>query len=234
MAEPSYAKVLVDGTEVGVNAYRIENSNYFKLRDIAKALDFGVWFDEESNIVNIETDIGYNPKYTGKREVEAEPVIQLTPLQKSVSVEVDNKKQFDLGKSNTEQFKATITFVEIIRGEKAAEKVKSADVHNPATGIGKEYLLAWVRAKITDSKDKKTVTLSDIRTNLNCYSSDGFKYPPSNPKNLNPVYEQPTVIGDTVEGWVAFAVDRTDPEPTVQIGGANIDDGNSAWFRLYD
>jgi len=229
-AEPTLSKVYVDGKQVSVEAYQIDDANYFKLRDFAKAVDVGVWYDEDRDRINIETDIGYDPKYTGVRK-EASQV--LTPLQRSLSVDVDNSKYFNLGESATQNYSATITIVELIRGDEAANIVKTASVHNPSAGIGKEYILAWVRAKINDSKDKKNVVLSDIRVNMNCYSSDGVIYPVSNPTNINPINEQPKEVGATVEGWVAFVVDRNDPEPRVQIGTLT-DGSDPAWFALFD
>ena len=230
LAEPATSRVYVDGKEVSVEAYQIEDTNYFKLRDFAQAVDVGVWYDEDRDRVYIETDIGYDPKYTGVRE---EPKITLTPLQKSISVEIDNKKQFDIGLSETQSFSATFTIVELKRGEEAADIVKTASVYNPSAGIGKEYILAWVRAKITDSKDKKNVVLSDIRVNMHCYSMDEILYPVSNPANINPVNEQPKDVGSTVEGWVAFVVDKNDPEPRIQFG-ALAGTSEPAWFTLYD
>ncbi|MCL2058549.1 MAG: hypothetical protein FWH01_05755 [Oscillospiraceae bacterium] len=228
-ALPTTSRVFVDGGEIFAEAFLIEEANYFKLRDVARALDIGVWYDEDRDHVYIETDIGYDPRYTGVRE-EATNVIG---LKRSLTVDVDNKKSFDLGESATQGYSASFTIVEIIRGEEAAEIIKTASAHNPSAGIGKEFILAWVRAKITDSKDNKSVVLSDIRVNMHCYSTDGVIYPVSNPSNINPINEQPREIGDSVEGWIAFAVNRNDHEPRIQFGTLAGDE-ELAWFALYN
>jgi hypothetical protein len=62
---PSTHKVTVDGASVDISGYNIEGSNYFKLRDIAAAVDFGVWYDESESAVRVETDRGYDAEYTG-------------------------------------------------------------------------------------------------------------------------------------------------------------------------
>ena len=57
------SKVLVDGKEVKFEAYKINNNNYFKLRDIAYALTnygvggnfFNVKWDGTRNMINLET-----------------------------------------------------------------------------------------------------------------------------------------------------------------------------------
>jgi len=49
----------VNGKEVSVTAYNIGGSNYFKLRDIAAAIDFAVTWDANLNKVGINTEKGY-------------------------------------------------------------------------------------------------------------------------------------------------------------------------------
>ena len=234
-ATPSSSSVFVDGKEIYTDAFLIEGANYFKLRDIAKALNVGVWYDEYKDNVYVETDIDYDPQYTGVRETvqQIQPQVQITPFQKSLTVDVDNKKQFDLEASATRNYSAAITIIELIRGEEAANTIKAASVHNPSAGLGKEFVLALVRAKVKETSDKKNVVLADIRLNMHCYSSDGVLYPSSNPLNINPLNEQPKKVGETVLGWIAFAVDRNDPEPRVQIGTVAGSE-EPAWFALFD
>ncbi|MDR1217732.1 MAG: leucine-rich repeat domain-containing protein, partial [Oscillospiraceae bacterium] len=63
-AAPTGSAVYLDGTKVSFTAYNIENNNYFKLRDIGQALDFGVEWDGENQTVKIDTDKGYTPEAT--------------------------------------------------------------------------------------------------------------------------------------------------------------------------
>jgi hypothetical protein len=56
-ASPTTAKVYIDNSEVTPTAYNIKGNNYFKLRDIAKALDFFVDWDMATLI--IDTSAGY-------------------------------------------------------------------------------------------------------------------------------------------------------------------------------
>jgi len=55
------APVKVNGVSVNWEAYNFENSNYFKLRDIGKAIDFGVDWDEAKNTIAINTSKSYTP-----------------------------------------------------------------------------------------------------------------------------------------------------------------------------
>lgn len=54
-AVPTPSKVYINGKEVQFTAYNIDGYNYFKLRDIGKALNFGVLWDGANNTIRIDT-----------------------------------------------------------------------------------------------------------------------------------------------------------------------------------
>jgi hypothetical protein len=58
-AKPSSSKIFIDGKEVQLTAYNIGGYNYFKLRDIAKAIGFNVTWDAKNNSVGIDTTSAY-------------------------------------------------------------------------------------------------------------------------------------------------------------------------------
>ncbi|MDR3277948.1 MAG: leucine-rich repeat domain-containing protein, partial [Oscillospiraceae bacterium] len=58
---PTGSKVTLDGKEVGFTAYAIAGNNYFKLRDIGVAFDFGVNWDGAKNSIVIDTSKAYTP-----------------------------------------------------------------------------------------------------------------------------------------------------------------------------
>lgn len=59
-AEKSSQNVLADGKKINIEAYNINGNNYVKLRDIAQAADFKVWYDAEKGIVEIDSDEPYS------------------------------------------------------------------------------------------------------------------------------------------------------------------------------
>ncbi|MCL1809634.1 MAG: copper amine oxidase N-terminal domain-containing protein [Clostridiales bacterium] len=59
---PTSSKIYLDGKEVSFTAYNIEGNNYFKLRDIGAAFDFGVDWDGANNTIVIDTSKGYTPE----------------------------------------------------------------------------------------------------------------------------------------------------------------------------
>ncbi len=50
----------VDGMNITLSGYLINDNNYFKLRDIAKIFDVYVDFDQANNLVILNTDAGYS------------------------------------------------------------------------------------------------------------------------------------------------------------------------------
>ena len=65
---PATTKVTVDGQAVEVEAYNIDNgNNYFKLRDFATNLDFGLTWDAATDTAAIDTTAHYKPDETASR-----------------------------------------------------------------------------------------------------------------------------------------------------------------------
>ena len=58
-ALPSDAKVLLAGEALTLEAYNIEDYNYFKLRDVAAVIDFGVGWNEAEETITIVTAESY-------------------------------------------------------------------------------------------------------------------------------------------------------------------------------
>ena len=58
---PTSSRIYLDGSEVQFTAYNIEDNNYFKLRDVGAAFDFGVDWDGANNTIVIDTSKGYTP-----------------------------------------------------------------------------------------------------------------------------------------------------------------------------
>jgi hypothetical protein len=54
------SKIYADGRELRLTAYAIDGYNYFKLREIGQAMDFGVDWDEARNAIVIDTGKGYS------------------------------------------------------------------------------------------------------------------------------------------------------------------------------
>jgi hypothetical protein len=61
-ATPTNSKIRLDGKEAGLTAYNIGGANYFKLRDVGQAFNFGVTWDGAKNAIVIDTSKAYSPE----------------------------------------------------------------------------------------------------------------------------------------------------------------------------
>ncbi|MCR2805122.1 WG repeat-containing protein [Paenibacillus soyae] len=61
-ATEAYLSLYVDGQALKLLAYNIGGNNYYKLRDIAQAIDFGVTWDSETKRIGIDTSSAYVPE----------------------------------------------------------------------------------------------------------------------------------------------------------------------------
>lgn len=57
----STARVYIDGAYKQLTAYNIAGYNYFKLRDVGAAINFGVGWNAAASIISIDTSTGYSP-----------------------------------------------------------------------------------------------------------------------------------------------------------------------------
>lgn len=61
-AIPSPQKIFIDGREVQISGYNIDGNNYFKLRDLAEALDIKINYDEVKKCVILNPNLSNDEK----------------------------------------------------------------------------------------------------------------------------------------------------------------------------
>ena len=59
---PSNSSIILDGRSLSLTGYRINGNNFYRLRDVGKALDFGVDFDEQTRTVLIDSGSSAQPE----------------------------------------------------------------------------------------------------------------------------------------------------------------------------
>ena len=75
-AEPTNDPIYINGQKMNVEVYKIDGSNYFKLRDLGKALDFYVGWSQERGVY-IEGDRSYEEPAPSAPDPSAELFAQL-------------------------------------------------------------------------------------------------------------------------------------------------------------
>ena len=90
LAQRCTSPILLNGAPVEIEAYTINGHNYFKLRDIGKAVGFNVYWIAEDRTVRIET----GQPYTGEAPIRTEDVesdLQSGPNASTVDVDAMKK-----------------------------------------------------------------------------------------------------------------------------------------------
>ena len=72
-ASPTTQTFYVDGRQVQFEAYQIHGNNFVKLRDIGKAVDFGVTYDATTNSVYIASSSPYIEEMAASVQTQASP-----------------------------------------------------------------------------------------------------------------------------------------------------------------
>ena len=147
------------------------------------------------------------------------------------------KSMVELGSVYSNIYDITITVLETVRGKEAMKLLNKADskIKNPSKGF--EYLLARVKFEMKSRavSDKLTFDLGDSPLQWVALASDLTEYNRVSVTVPSPALRGTVKPGDSIEGWVAFAVDKKDSGPVMVFspdsGGAT-GRGNTLFFKL--
>ncbi len=70
-ARPSSQTFYINGQQTTITAYAIGGNNYVRLRDIGRAVDFGVTYDASTNSVHIDPDEPYTEEVTTPVQIQS-------------------------------------------------------------------------------------------------------------------------------------------------------------------
>ncbi len=149
------------------------------------------------------------------------------------------RSMVELGSVYSNIYDTAITVVEIIRGEEAMSRLETAAPGNPKPADGSEYVLVRIKFELKGRyvSDKLNFDLGDDPLQWVALSSDLTEYPRVSVKVPQPPLAGIVKPGDSVEGWVAFAVDKNDTGPVMvfdpDTGGAT-GRGRTLFFKLYE
>jgi hypothetical protein len=163
---------------------------------------------------------------------------QFNSSKNAASIGSEVKSMVELGSVYSSIYDINITVLEVVRGKNAMKLLKKADSKNKKPAKGFEYLLARVKFgmksravsdKLTFNLGKEPLQWVALASDLTEYSGISVKVPaPALAGNVKP--------GDSIEGWVAFAVDTKDSKPVMvfdpDVGGAT-GRGKTLFFKLF-
>jgi len=148
------------------------------------------------------------------------------------------RSMIELGSVYTNIYDIAITVLETVRGKEAMDRLKAAnpDIKAPAEGF--EYALARVRFEFKGRYVSDTIPfdLGNDPLQWVALAADLTEYPKASVSAPKPALVGRIKPGDSMEGWVAFAVKQRDSKPVTvfdpDTGGAT-GRGRTLFFKLY-
>lgn len=139
------------------------------------------------------------------------------------------------GYTSHELYDMKIALVEVIRGEKAWQKIHEAGSNNKPPRDEKEYVLARIHFEYRARELPGLCVHRLSPERFTAYSSNGEEYAPAQVTPPEPELRRDLRSGESFEGWIAFEVDKQDKAPllfySAGTGGA-VQHGGNKWFLL--
>ncbi len=161
------------------------------------------------------------------------PADSAQPLGRTLSTIIIFGDQYDGG---DELYDAKITVLQVVRGEKAWEMLKAISTSNPPPKAGLEYLLARVRFEFSARTSPSHYNYAIDETQFTAIRADGTAYAPASiAEQPMPDLQGTLKPGTSVEGWITFAVPKSDRQPLMLFRadvGSVIHEGGGSLFKL--
>jgi hypothetical protein len=149
------------------------------------------------------------------------------------------RSMVELGSVYSNIYDISITVLETVRGKEAMDRLKAASTDNKAPAEGFEYILARVKFEFKGRavSDKLPFDLGNAPLQwVALAGADLTEYDRVSISVPKPALAGTVKPGQTVEGWLVFAVDRKDSKPVLvfdpDTGGAT-GRGKTSFFKLY-
>ena len=148
------------------------------------------------------------------------------------------KSMIELGSVSANIYDITITNLEVVRGQEALSRIKSASASNPVPPAGMEYILARVKFELKGryASDTMGMNIGDAPMQLVALRSDLTELTKPDVTAPAPALVGRVDPGKSIEGWVAFTVDTSDTKPIMVFDpdtGGGVGRGKTEFFRLY-
>ncbi len=166
-------------------------------------------------------------------------IAQFNSSTNPASVGTPVKSMIELGSVYTNIYDITITVLETVRGKDALDRLKAASAENKAPADGFEYILAHVKFEFKGRAVSDKIPFDLGNTPLMWVALAGKDMTEYNRVSVTvpkPALGGVIKSGDSIDGWLAFAVDRNDSKPVMvfdpDTGGAT-GRGITLFFKLY-
>ena len=139
------------------------------------------------------------------------------------------------GYTSHELYDMKITLLEVIRGEEAWKRIREASAANKPAETGTEYLLTRIKFEYFARGVPGLCVHQLAPAQFTAYSAGAEDYKSASVVPPKPELRKGLKSGESIEGWIAFAVSTDDKAPlmlySVGDGGA-VEHGGGKWFLL--
>ncbi len=140
------------------------------------------------------------------------------------------------GYTSHELYDMKLTLLEVFRGEEAWTRLKAASSSNKPAAAGNEYVIAHVKFEYRARGTPGLCIHQIVPGQFTAFSADGIDYKSSAVAPPKPEMRKDIKSGETMDGWVAFAVAQQDKTPIMAYSadeGGAVEHGGMKWFQLY-
>jgi hypothetical protein len=140
------------------------------------------------------------------------------------------------GYTSHELYNMNITLLEVLRGEDAWKRLQTASGANKPVDSEFEYILARVKFEYSARGTPGQCVHKLLPEQFTACSREAVDYQAADVAVPQPEMRGEVRSGESLEGWIAFIVPKTDKTPllnySADAGGAVLH-GGSKWFKLY-
>lgn len=226
-AEPASFKVLVNGEEFTSDppAMVINGSTYLPLRAMGNALGVNVNWNDELQ----QAEVGNSAPVAAENQYSRNNPAPLNTVQEYTH-KYPYSEYLDVSSTNPD-YTAAIRVIETIRGEKAWEMIKEANMFNSEPKEGYEYIIAKVAFSALSVQNDASVSASSY--NFDFYSGNNEEYD-SVYVTMDNKLSQNIYSGGNAEGYVVGMVKTDDKSPKLVYGLSSGSEvyGKAVWFAL--
>lgn len=158
---------------------------------------------------------------------------EATPIEKSVTTQINCSKRA----GGNEVYDATVTLLEVVRGNKAWKLIKKANKTNKKADKGYEYILARVSFKMIARGAPGDKTFDLVRPlQFTSFSEDFDEYEAPDIILPDPQLKRTVSAGQHAEGWIGLTVKKQDSKPLLMFdpsSGGAWSRGKISFFRFY-
>jgi hypothetical protein len=157
---------------------------------------------------------------------------QSPPMPEACNRGVACKANITIGEgyvTGTEIVESVITVLEVVRGEKAWDLVKTASPSNKYPDAGMEYVAARIRFVFGAKGDLGDLSYGIRDEQFALVSESGRQYERPSIVLPKPELNGRLYLGDSLEGWIVLLASMDDKRPLMSFGN----NYNRVWFKLY-